>query len=88
MNVQQDGNGNFVLFMIPRHLYAEDETDLALAAKLLLVINNNPKISFIKNSRKEVVLKEILMMLVVFAKMDDMTFFIIKSKEPYISPSS
>ena len=33
---------------------------------------NNPKISFIGNSRKEVILKEILIMLVVFAKMDYM----------------
>ena len=59
-----------------------------MAAKILLVINNNPKISFIRNSRKEVVLKEILMMLVVSAKMDNMKFFVIKSKEPHVSPSS
>ena len=46
------------------------------------------KISFIRNSKKEVALKEILMMLVVFAKMDDMSFVNIKSKEPLICPSS
>ena len=73
-----------VLFMIPRDLFAEDETDLALAAKFELVINNNPKISFIRNSRKEVVLKEILMMLIMFVKMDDMSFVDIKIKEPQV----
>ena len=73
-----------VLFMIPRVLFAEDETDLAW----LLVIYKNPKISFIRNSRKEVGLKEILMMLVVFAKMDYMIFVNIESQKPHVSPSS
>jgi len=33
-------------------------------------------------------LKEILMMLVVFAKMDDMAFVNIKGKEPLVCPNS
>ena len=77
-----------VLFMIPRDLFAEDKTDLAWLLNFNWWSTITPRSLFIRNSRKEVVLKEILMMLVLFAKIDDTAYVNIQSKEPHIGPSS
>ena len=73
--------------MILRDFFAEDETDLAWLLNFNWWSTITPRYLLIGNSRKEVDSKKIFMMLVVFAKIDDMAFVSIKSKEPHVSPS-